>query len=107
MMGNERTDRLARKATMESGRSMDQSDILHAIKEDSRKNNLSKDIESVSMTRLYEHQVGRGVAREERFSGSQRRIMNQHRTGVVSRFTLRDILKKRSEHLWTEQFDVQ
>jgi hypothetical protein len=56
---------------------------------------------------LYEHQVGRGVAREEHFSGSQRRIVKQHRTGVVSRLTLRDILKRRSEHLWTEQFDVQ
>ena len=105
--GNERADFLAGGAAMESGRSMDRSDILHAIREDSRENDSSKDIESVSMTRLYEHQVGRGVAREERFSGSQRRIVNQHRTGVVSRFTLRDILKRRSEHLWTEQFDVQ
>jgi hypothetical protein len=44
---------------------------------------------------------------EERFSGSQGRIVNQHRTGVVSRFTLRDIPKRRSEHLWTEAFGVQ
>jgi ribonuclease HI len=74
--GNERADRLAGKATMESGRSiMDQ--------------------------------VGREVAREERFSGSQRRIVSQHRTGVVSRFKLRDILKRRSEPLWTEEYDVQ
>jgi glyoxylase-like metal-dependent hydrolase (beta-lactamase superfamily II) len=84
--GNERADRLAGKATMESGQSMDRSDILHAIKEASRENDSPKDIESVSLTRLYEHQVERGVAREERFSGSQRRIVNQHRTGVVSRF---------------------
>jgi hypothetical protein len=105
--GNERADRLAGKATMESGQSMDRSDILRAIKEAGQENDSSKDIESVSMARLYEHQVERGVAREERFSGSQRKIVNQHRTGVVSRFTLRDILKRRSEHLWTEQFDVQ
>jgi hypothetical protein len=45
----------------------------------------------------------RGVAR---YAGSQRRIVNQHRTGVVSRFTKRDILKGRSEHVWTEEFDV-
>jgi hypothetical protein len=53
---------------LDSGRSMDRSDILHAIREASQENNSSKEIESVSMTRLYEHQVGRGVAREERFS---------------------------------------
>jgi uncharacterized protein (DUF1015 family) len=40
------------------------------------------------MTRLYKHQIKRRVAREERFSGSHRRIVNQHRTGIVSRFTL-------------------
>jgi hypothetical protein len=32
---NESSDRRAGKATMNSGRSMDQSDILHAIREDS------------------------------------------------------------------------
>jgi hypothetical protein len=106
LRGNERADYLAGTAIMESGRSMDRSDILHAIKEAGQENDSSRDIESVSMTRLYEHQVERGVTREERFSGSQRRIVNLHRTGVVSRFTLRDILKRRSEHLWTEQFDV-
>jgi hypothetical protein len=99
--GNERADFLAGTAIMESVRSMDRSDILRAIKEAGRENDSSKDIESVSMTRLHEHQVKRGVAREERFSGSQRRIVNQHTTGVVSHFTLRDILKTRSEPLWT------
>jgi hypothetical protein len=59
------------------------------------------------MNRLYEDQVGRGVAREQRFSGSQRRIVNQRRTGFASHFTLRDILKRRYEHLWSEEFDVQ
>jgi hypothetical protein len=54
-----------------------------------------------------EHQAGRGIAREERFSGSQRRIVNQHRTGVACHLALRDILQRRSEHLWTEEFNVQ
>jgi hypothetical protein len=63
--------------------------------------------ESMSMTRLLEHQVKIGVAKEEHFLGRQRRIVNQHRTGVVGHFTLRDILKRRSEHLWCEEFDVQ
>jgi hypothetical protein len=32
--------------------------------------------------------------------------VNQNRTGAISRDTLRDLLKMRSEHLWT-MFDVQ
>jgi hypothetical protein len=47
------------------------------------------------------------VVREERFAGSQRRRINQHRSGVVSGFKLRDILKMRSQHLMTEKFYVQ
>jgi hypothetical protein len=57
------------------------------------------------MTRLYEHQVGRGVAREESFFRKPKK--KQHKTGFVSSFTLRDILRRRSEHLRTEEFDVQ
>jgi len=41
------------------------------------------------------------------YSESQKTILNQHRTGIVSLFMSRDILKRRSEHFWTEQFDVQ
>jgi hypothetical protein len=39
---------------------VDRSDILHAIKQASQENDFLKDIESVSMTRLYKHQVRRG-----------------------------------------------
>jgi hypothetical protein len=56
---------------------------------------------------VHKYQVKRGVAREDHFSGSQRRVVNQNRTGVVDCFTLRDILKSRSEHLWTEELEVQ
>jgi hypothetical protein len=38
----------------------------------------------MTSTRLHEHQVEGGVAREERFAGIQRRIVNQHRIGIVS-----------------------
>jgi hypothetical protein len=66
------------------------------------------DKESVTMTRLLGHQVNRRVAREERFAeGTPPKNVNQHRTGVVSRFTLRDILKGIFEHLWTEELNEQ
>jgi hypothetical protein len=88
---NKRADRLSGEATMESGRSMERWDIMHAICEASRENDSSNDIESLSMNRLFEHHVRRGTAREESFSGSQRRIVNQHRTGVVGRWPLRGV----------------
>ena len=50
--GNERADFLAGPAIMESGRSMDRSDILRAIKEAGRENDSSKDIESDQRTRV-------------------------------------------------------
>jgi hypothetical protein len=61
---------------------------------------------SETMSRLKGHQVKRGVAKLEHFSGRQRRMANAHRTEVVSRYMLRDLLKMRSEHLST-MFDVQ
>jgi ribonuclease HI len=42
--GNERADYLAGTDFMESGQSMNRSDILHAIKEACRENDSSKDI---------------------------------------------------------------
>ena len=105
--GNEQADRLAGRATGGSGHAMDRTDILNALREAGRVNDFSNDCVSATMTRLQEHQVKRGTARQERYAGSQRRIVNQHRTGAVSRYTLREILRRGSEHLWTEQFDVQ
>jgi hypothetical protein len=67
---------------------MDRSENLHAIREALWSCDLTTDKESVTMSRLHEHQFKRGVAREERFAGSERRIVNEHRTGVVSCFML-------------------
>jgi hypothetical protein len=64
-------------------------------------------VKSIQISRLINNRSEEGYLREERFSGNQRRIVNQHKTGVVSRLSLRDILKRRSEHLLTEEFDVQ
>jgi hypothetical protein len=42
----------------------------------------------------------RGSARLERYCGSQRRLINQHRTGTVRPYSLAEILVRRSEHTW-------
>jgi hypothetical protein len=46
------------------------------------------------MSRLMENQVKRGVAKLKHFSGSRRRMVNQHRTGVVSPYTQREITEE-------------
>jgi hypothetical protein len=82
-------------------RVMDRADILNALRETGRVNDSSDEGESATLTRLQELQVKRDAARYECYAGSQRRLVNQHRAGVVSRYTLRDILKMGSEHLLT------
>jgi hypothetical protein len=57
MRGNERAARLTWQALMESGRSMDWSDILNDIREASRTKDSSTNKKSMTMTRLHEHQV--------------------------------------------------
>ena len=105
--GNERADRLAGMAAVQSGRAMDQADIINSLRERGRVHDSRNSGESTTLTRLQELKVKCGVARQERYAGRQRRIVNQQRTGVVSRHTLMDILRERSEHLWTNLFDVQ
>jgi hypothetical protein len=52
------------------------------------------------MERLRNCQLRLGAARYEDYAGCQRRIVNQMRTGTLSRHTLLNVLERRSEHLW-------
>jgi hypothetical protein len=52
------------------------------------------------MERSRDGQVRLGAARYENDSGSQRRVVNQIRTGTLSRRTLLNVLERRSVHLW-------
>jgi hypothetical protein len=56
-------------------------------------------LDSNNMIRLHELHVKAGSARQRQYAGKQRRIVNQHNTVTVSRYTLTDILKEKSEHL--------
>jgi lipopolysaccharide biosynthesis regulator YciM len=60
----------------------------------------AKNSESTTVIRLNELHVKAGSARRQQYAGKQRRIINQHNTGTVSRYTLTDILKEKSEQLW-------
>ena len=100
VVGNERADRLAGSATISDGQPMDRTDILNALIECGR----SEDVhlkQSMSTTRLQQLGLKIGVARKEQHNRYVSRLINQNRTGTVSRWTLLEILRRRSEHLWT------
>jgi hypothetical protein len=92
--GNERAETLAVRATVVDGQVMDRADILNALREVGLVQDLEGAKESATLTRLQELQIKRGVARHECCAGSQRRLVNQHRTGVLSTYTLGDILNR-------------
>jgi hypothetical protein len=97
---NERANRLAGTAVIYYGSAMNHSDVLHALCEAERVDDSLEDSESDTMERLRDGHVKLGVTRYEQYVGSQRRIVNQMRTGTVSRHTLLNVLKRRLEHLW-------
>jgi hypothetical protein len=67
------------------GRAIDHADVLHALRETGRVEDSLGDKESITMERLRDGQVKLGAARYEQYAGSQKRIVNQMRTGTVSR----------------------
>ena len=91
--GNELADRLAGLATISEGAAMDRNDILHGLRESFRTEEF-QGCESHSLTRLKE-------IWKERHTKYAKRLINQHRTCVLGRWTLLDWLRWRSEHLWT------
>ena len=100
VVGNERADRLAGSAAISEGEPMDRADIVNALIERGRREDLNLN-QSNSTTRLRELGLKIGVARKERYNRYMSRLINQNRTGTVSRWTLLEILQRRWEHLWT------
>jgi hypothetical protein len=78
---------------------MDRTDILNVLMDKYRISEAANHSESTTMIRLNELHVKVGSARQQQYDGKQRRIVNQYNTGTVSRYTLTDILKEKSEHL--------
>ena len=100
--GNERADKLAEKASVTQcdGNGMDRADIVNAVKDIFRTEESKEEGNSYSCTRMKMMEVKKGSARLERLCGKQRRLMNQHRTGTISRYSLAEILEWRSEQTW-------
>jgi hypothetical protein len=87
-------------AVVQGGTEMDRTDIINVHRDNYRIPEEANDFESTTMIRLNEQHVNAGSARQQQYAGKQRRIVNQHNTWTVSRYTLTALLKEKSEHLW-------
>ena len=101
VQGNERADYLADGATITIGPALDISDVINAMRDAYHKDYFDNHQDSASLSRLVDMGVQPGAARNEHYTSGTRRFINQHRLGVISRFTLVELLRRRSEHLWT------
>src|SRR5579871_6165999 len=82
-----------------TGQPMDKGDIDNALRESFR----AKEFDGCVSTALGRMRVGGlkfGTARRETLRKRLKSMINQHRTSTISRATLIDLLRRRSEHLW-------
>jgi hypothetical protein len=70
--------------------------VLHALRQAGRVEDSLGDKESSTIERLRDGQAKLGEARYKHYAGSQRRLVNQIRTGTVSHHTLLNVLERRS-----------
>ena len=100
--GNERADQLASCAIVAQGDgAINRADVLNSLRDIARESETSVDDDSFSMARIKDQDLKCGVARSEHFGGRRRMMVNQQRTGPVSRSVMVDTLRVRSEQLWT------
>jgi hypothetical protein len=83
----------------QGGTAMNSTDILNIPRNNYRISEAAIYSESTTMIMLNELHVKADSASNNNMLGN-RRIVNQHNTGSVSRYTLTDNLKEKSEHLW-------
>jgi hypothetical protein len=85
--GNDRGDKLAGIATISDGRVMNHAYVLHALCEPGRVEDSLVDSYLDTTEKQRDGQVNLGAARYEHYAGSQRRMVNQMRTGTLSHQT--------------------
>jgi hypothetical protein len=74
-------------------------DIPNVLMDNYKISESENDSELAIKNRLNELHVKACSARQQQYAEKQRRILHQHKTGTVSRYTLTDTLKEKSEHL--------
>lgn len=99
--GNKRAESLASTAHKVEGKAMN-SAFLNVISDGFWSEASGGELDSTSVTRLLDRTgVIRGVARSESYCEGRINLIKQHRTKIVSRRVLKDILERKYECLWT------
>jgi len=92
--GNERADELAAKGDIRGPLEMGEAEVFTALTE-----RCGEEVGD-TVERLREFGVDRGDAVKSTTRGEERKILNQQLTGTLSRRILREILRRRTEHMW-------
>ena len=99
--GNEAADRLAGNAIVEGGLQLHKQDVLKNLEKHLREQEDRDVDEHHAVQRMDELRVKRGAGRKSGLAGNDRRWHNQMCTGTISMDTLRAILRRGTEHVWT------
>jgi hypothetical protein len=97
--GNELADKLASSATIADGQPMDHAGIVNALRDLCRVKDFEGG-ESTLLVRMRELRVKISTARNEKYTRN-RGLVNKHRTGTISQWTLMYMLRGWFEQLWT------
>ena len=93
---NNHADRLAGKATLTRGLLLRKSEVLRSLRQYLRAQSQGHH----SIDRLEERGMERGRARWSSLKGRERAIINQMKTGTVSKAALGKLLRDGVEHIW-------
>ena len=99
--GNEEADRLAGSAVVDGQVKFDKGEVLKTLEEKLRDEEDRETAEHHAIIRMREMGIERGEGRKERLSGKERRRHNQTATGTISMDTLRALMLRGTEHVWT------
>jgi ActR/RegA family two-component response regulator len=97
----ERADMLASEASVQAGAVKNRSDILNALWDIGRSNDSVQYSVSKTMDRLQDLHIQRGISKHEHHVGVTKRLINQHMTGTISVYTLRNLIQERNDMVWT------
>ena len=99
--GNERADQLAGSSVIDGTFRRDKAEISKQLSDLLREEEDASQEDSVYIQRMKEMGVQRGDGKRLQMYGRERRIWSQRASGTISMATLRVILERGAEHIWT------
>ena len=99
--GNEEADQMAGNAPITEDVRLDRDEILRRLEQHLRDAEEKETEEHHALVRMRGNGFQRGKGKKLRLAGKERRWYNQTATGTISMATLRAVMMRGTEHLWT------